>query len=238
MIQTYNENCLDALQRLSDKSIDLLVADPPYKFESRGGGFYDEQNQTRRKYIDTLDEINCCDFEPNFILDIVKQKMKRFYGYFFCNKTLIDEYIKFAKDNRYQYDVLVIAKNNPIPTYNNHHLNDLEYIVLIREKGTFFSHHKQIDDFRKFFLTSCRPGLHPAEKPLALIERFIKISSQQGETILDPFMGCGTTGVACVNLNRNFIGMEIDEKYYQIAVKRIEDAQRDKLERLPLNTEI
>ena len=164
--------------------------------------------------------------------------MKLFYGYFFCNKTLIDEYIKFAKDNRYQYDVLVIAKNNPIPTYNNHHLNDLEYIVLIREKGTFFSHHKQMDDFRKFFLTNCKPGLHPAEKPLALIERFIKISSQQGETILDPFMGCGTTGVACVNLNRNFIGMEIDEKYYQIAVKRIEDAQRDKLERLPLNTEI
>lgn len=76
---------------------------------------------------------------------------------------------------------------------------------------------------------------HPTIKPLQIIQNFVINSSNEGDTVLDPFMGSGTTGVACVNLNRNFIGMEIDEKYYQIAVKRIEDTQRDKLERLPLN---
>lgn len=235
MIQTYNENCLVALQRLQDKSVDLIVTDPPYNFAEKGGGFFAEYKSTRRNYLDTLRKANCCNFEPSLIMDIVRQKMKRFYGYFFCNKTLIDEYIRFAKDNSYKYDILVMAKTNPIPAYNNHHLSDLEYIILIRENGTYFSKHKQIDDFRKFYLTSCKPGLHPAEKPLALIERFIKISSQQNDVILDPYMGSGTTGVACINLNRNFIGMENNEKYYRIAVKRINDAQKDKLERLPID---
>ena len=150
--------------------------------------------------------------------------MKKFYGYFFCNKSLIADYINFARENKYQFDVLVMAKSNPIPAYNNHHLSDLEYIIMIREKGTYFSKHKELNDFRKFFITSCKKGIHPAEKPIELIERFIKVSSQENDLVFDPFMGSGTTGIACKKLNRNFVGFEIDKEYFNIAQERINES--------------
>jgi len=64
--------------------------------------------------------------------------------------------------------------------------------------------------------------VHPTQKPVALMEYLIKTYTNQGDTVLDFTMGSGTTGVACKNLGRNFIGIEIDENYYQIAKKRIE----------------
>lgn len=212
---------LEVLKELPDNSVDLIITDPPYKFENQGGGFYAHNESTHRQYLDSLKQIKCCEFEPESFLNAVKQKMKKFYGYFFCNKTLVDEYIAFAKENKYQYDILVMAKSNPIPAYNNHHLSDLEYIIMIRDKGTYFSKHKNLDDYRKFYLTSCKKGVHPAEKPVDLIQRFIRVSSPEGATVLDCFMGSGTTGVACLQLNRSFIGIEIDEKYFDIAKDRI-----------------
>lgn len=221
-MELINGDCMEILKDIPDKSVDLIITDPPYKFENQGGGFYAKNESTHRQYLDSLKKIKCCEFEPKIFLSKVKPKLKKFYGYFFCNKTLVDEYIKFAKENKYQYDILVMAKSNPIPAYNNHHLSDLEYIVMIREKGTYFSKHKNINDYRKFYITSCKKGLHPAQKPIELIERYIKVSSNENDTILDCFMGSGTTGVACKNLSRNFIGIEIDEKYFNIAKERIE----------------
>ena len=149
--------------------------------------------------------------------------MKKFYGYFFCNKTLVVPYIQWAIKNKFNYDILVMAKSNPIPSYNNHHLSDLEYIIMIREKGSYFSKHKDIDDFRKFYLTSCRKGVHPAEKPVDLIKRFIRVSSQENDIILDPFLGSGTVAVAAKDLNRRYIGYEINEDYCKIAHDRVDD---------------
>ena len=68
-------------------------------------------------------------------------------------------------------------------------------------------------------------GKHPTQKPLALLERCIQAASNKGDLIFDPFMGSGTTGIAAVNMNRNFIGFEIDEKYFEIAKKRIKSEQ-------------
>lgn len=65
---------------------------------------------------------------------------------------------------------------------------------------------------------------HPFEKPISLLKRLILNHTDKGDTILDPFMGSGTTGVACRNLNRNFIGIELDPTYYAISKKRIESA--------------
>ena len=203
----YNTDCLalkGGIIDLPNKSIDLVVTDPPYKFENQGGGFYAKNKSTQRMYLDFL-----------------KPKMKKFYGYFFCNKTLVVPYIQWAIKNKFNYDILVMAKSNPIPSYNNHHLSDLEYIIMIREKGSYFSKHKDIDDFRKFYLTSCKKGVHPAEKPVDLIKRFIRLSSQENDIVLDPFLGSGTTAVAAKDLNRKYIGYEISKEYCQIAKKRI-----------------
>lgn len=66
---------------------------------------------------------------------------------------------------------------------------------------------------------------HPTEKPVDLLETFIKNSSDENAVVFDGFMGSGSTGVACVNLKRNFIGMEIEEKYFKIAKERIENCK-------------
>ena len=224
MYKLLKGDCLELMKDIPDKSIDLVVTDPPYKFENQGGGFYARNKSTQRVYLDSLKNINCCEFNPYEFLNILKPKMKKFYGYFFCNKTVIEDYIKFARDNKYNFDVLVLAKSNPIPSYNNHHLSDLEYIILIREKGTYFSKHKDIDDYRKYYLTSCKKGVHPAEKPIELLERFVKVSSKENDTILDCFMGSGSCGVAAINTGRSFIGIELDEKYFNIAKERIDNA--------------
>ena len=71
-------------------------------------------------------------------------------------------------------------------------------------------------------------GLHPTQKPVELMEYLIKTYTNEGETVLDNTMGSGTTGVACVNTNRNFIGMELDEGYFNIATNRIQEAKNNK----------
>jgi DNA modification methylase len=90
-------DCLEELKNIADKSVDLVVTDPPYKFDNKGGGFYAKNSSTKRVYLDSLRESKCCEFEPTALLNILKTKMKKFYGYFFCNKSLVESYIRFAR---------------------------------------------------------------------------------------------------------------------------------------------
>ena len=90
------------------------------------------------------------------------------------------------------------------------------------------------------FNEHCRPGVwwvtppskryHKTQKPLDIILDFVKASTNEGDTILDPFMGSGTTGVACVQTGRNFIGIEIDPDYFEIAKTRIEKTQNEMIQ--------
>lgn len=223
MIELYNGDCYELIKTIPDNSVDLIVTDPPYNFGSKGGGFYADNKSTQRKYCDALMKLNCCDFIPKDFLFLLKSKLKKFYGYFFCNKTLITDYIDFAKQNKYNFDVLVMCKSNPIPAYNNHYMSDLEYIIVIRETGTYFSKEKNIELYRKWFITNCKKGVHPAEKPLDLIKKFVTVGSETNQLVLDPFMGSGTTGVACKELGRSFIGIELDKNYFEIAKQRISE---------------
>jgi site-specific DNA-methyltransferase (adenine-specific) len=83
---------------------------------------------------------------------------------------------------------------------------------------------------RRGVFTHCvntnRQGEHPTEKPVPLMEELVSLYSQPGQTILDPYMGGGTTGVACVRTGRSFIGIEIDPKWFDLACRRIEEAER------------
>ena len=76
--------------------------------------------------------------------------------------------------------------------------------------------------------TPCARGNHPSEKPVELVVEWARLFSDEGETVLDPFMGSGTTGVACARLGRRFIGCEIEPKYFDIAFRRIEQAYRQR----------
>jgi site-specific DNA-methyltransferase (adenine-specific) len=104
--------------------------------------------------------------------------------------------------------------------YKRMHM-DLDSITY---KQKFTNYPSDILDFK------CESGLHPTQKPVALMEYLIKTYTNENETVLDFTMGSGTTGVACINTNRNFIGIELDEDYFKIAEERIQNAQKEKAE--------
>ena len=104
--------------------------------------------------------------------------------------------------------------------------------------GDTFCNYTENDDYypisiQEFSLAGVRTGrLHPTQKPVPLLEYLIKTYTNEGETVLDNTMGSGSTGVACINTNRKFIGIEMDEKYYDISCKRIKEAINEKKQQL------
>ena len=101
--------------------------------------------------------------------------------------------------------------------YQNNNYGEFGFVDNSEELGDL-KHPKSILTFEKPHPSVCK---HPTEKSVELIEWLIKSYTNEGETVLDNVMGSGTTGVACKNLNRNFIGMELDEEYFKIAQSRI-----------------
>ena len=123
-------------------------------------------------------------------------------------------------------NVLVWCKTNPTPATNDTWLPDLEYCLVFKQKGSP-RYNDGYDIKSKYYVSPINKKDkelwgHPTIKPLELVERHIKHSTNEGDTVLDCFMGSGTTGVACRNLNRKFIGIEIEDNYFEIAKKRIE----------------
>ena len=110
---------------------------------------------------------------------------------------------------------------------NLHFVNSTEswiYFVLDSKTGTFNNNDKLIHDFYESSNTSNKEkkhGKHPTQKPLEIMEHFVSILSNEKDLVIDPFMGSGSTGVAAKNLNRKFLGIELDKKYFNIAEKRI-----------------
>lgn len=125
------------------------------------------------------------------------------------------------------YNMLVWCKTNPAPTTNAGWLSDVEYCLVFKENGAA-RYNDGYEIKSKWYLSPINKADkdnwgHPTIKPLELVERHIKHSTNEGDTVLDCFMGSGTTGVACRNLNRNFIGIEINEEYYKIAERRMKE---------------
>lgn len=131
----------------------------------------------------------------------------------------------FVKEKKCIYEILVWCKTNPTPFCNNTWLPNIEYCLLFREPQKT-KLNDGIELKSKWYISSINKSdkdlfEHPTIKPLELVKRHILHSSQPGDTVLDCFMGSGTTGVACKETGRNFIGMEIDDKYFKIAQDRL-----------------
>ena len=151
----------------------------------------------------------------------------------FMSLMKIESLIAAAQSVGFYYKTTGIwHKKNPIPrNMNLTFVNSTEgwvYFVKKGPSGTFNNDGKVIHDFFESGLTPAsekKYGNHPTQKPLKLIKHFVEVLSNPGDTIVDPFMGSGTTALACYNQERNFIGCEIDPGYFAIAQRRIERAQ-------------
>jgi len=215
-------DCLELIKQIEDKSIDLILSDPPYNFEVVGGAFKSENPSTSRDYLSKIIDGGYGEFNPDSFLKEAKRVLKKIRMVVFCNRFLVEKYILFARENNLIFDIHIMAKNNPAPFKNNTYLSDIEYIMIIREHGTFFNKDSKFTDYKKFYLTNVKPNNeHPAQKPIEIIRKYLRVLSQEGDIVLDPYLGSGTTAFGCKQLNRKFIGIEINEKYCEIAKKRL-----------------
>ena len=219
------------MKAIPDGSIDLVITDPPYEIEmskinpsAKSGAF----GVTNRNYHGEIQPLT--EGIRNSVLNELVRVMKKINIYLWCNKTQLRQYIDFFEDKGCSTELLTWHKTNPVPTCNNKYLSDTEYLLFFREKGVkvLGSYHTK----KKYYISPTNKNdkklySHPTIKPLDIIENITINSSEKGATVLDPFMGSGTTGVACLNTERKFIGIEIDKDYFEIAQKRI----NSKLER-------
>lgn len=216
-------DCLELLKDIPDKSIDLVCIDPPYEFAQHGGG--GAFGSRKREYHNELEADTLTKGFDTAVLDELVRVMRKVNIYIWCNKEQIKQYLDYFEG--FNMDLLTWHKTNPVPTCNNKYLSDTEYLLFFREKGVKVYGSYQTK--RKFYVTQTNKKdkdkyKHPTVKPVEIMENIITNSSQKGETVLDCFMGSGTTGVACVNTNRRFIGIEKEEKYFEIAKQRIKEA--------------
>lgn len=216
-------NCYDELKNIPDNSVDLVVTDPPYEIVGlHGAGII-----KNRPYLQQMMKSDLGSGINIDLLDELSRIMKHIYIYIWCNKEQIYDYLTyFVKEKGCNFEMFIWNKTNVPPFTNGHYLKDKEYCLLFWEQGC------KIQGSYETMATVYRTTInskdklyykHPTIKPLNIIENFVKNSSREGDVILDCFMGSGTTGVACRNLNRDFIGIEINPEYFQIRKNRIEN---------------
>lgn len=217
--ELFNDDCIKIMNQLIKReSVDLIISDPPYLMNYKTGM---RKNKQHRFCSPILNDSN-----PEFIKNMIKcaynilKDNSAFYC--FCNSNHVDffkaEIEKFFK-----------VKNILIWIKNNHTAGDLKgafgkktEFIIYAVKGRHILNGKRDSDTLYYNRVAGNKQLHQNQKPVELIEFLIKKSSKLGQTVLDPVMGSGTCGVACKNLNRNFIGIELDKEYYEIAEKRID----------------
>jgi len=201
----------ELIHTIPDKSIDLLLTDPPYNNLRVSNPGWDKQ----RYYMKKIEDLNLNQFNVTEFLNLVEPKLKHFHAYIFSNKSILSDYINWIEGRKYNWNLLIMAKHNPVPAINYKYLSDKEYILFIREPGKcYWNNDLPIKSYRSVKRINIGKKLiHPAQKPLNIIEDLLQVSSRHGDTILDPFLGYGTTLEACASTNRNFTGFDILDEW-------------------------
>lgn len=239
MLETklYNDDCIVAMKKIDTNSIDLIITDPPYNL----GNFMKNRDTNLSKMRENFfgsagwDNMEFYEWEnsmDNFFGESARVMKKGGAMIVFMAIIKVETIIKLAQKYGFYYKTTGIwHKTNPMPrNMNLHFVNSTEawiYFTYKTRTGVFNNHGRLIHDFVE---TSVTPngerkfGKHPTQKPENLIEHFVDVLSNEGDWILDPFMGSGTTGVVAQRKERRFIGIELDKKYFDIAVSRIKDS--------------
>lgn len=231
----YNGDCSLEMNKIADRSVELILTDPPYNL----GNFMINRSTNLSKMRDNFFANAGWD---NLEFDDWVNHMDKFFAdaariiavggsmIVFMSIIKVETIIKLAEKHGFYYKTTGIwHKLNPMPrNMNLHFVNSTEawvYFTYKKKTGTFNNENKMIHDFIETAVVSNgekKAGKHPTQKPVALLNHFITLLSNEGDLVVDPFMGSGSTGVACKQSNRNFIGIELDKEYYEIAKKRIE----------------
>lgn len=231
-------NCLEVMKNLKDNSVDLILTDPPYNL---GNFMRDRDTNLKKMRENFFGDAGWDDLEYDEWSEHMDAFFKESYRILkkgggmlvFMSLIKVETLIKLAEKNKLYYKTTGIwHKTNPMPrNMNLHFINSVEgwvYFISKARTGTFNNNLRAIHDFIETSLTpgnEKKYGKHPTQKPESVIQHFVEILSNLGDVVLDPFMGSGTTGVVSKRCGRNFIGIELQENYFDIALKRIADVK-------------
>lgn len=214
----FNSDCYNQIEKLIEQGIkvDCIITDPPYDISTTNGG--GTINKVK-KLNESLKEINLAKIDKGYDIE-------KFNSLFLKIMKNVNIYVMKLKC---KFDIICWHKTNALPTYSNKYLSDTEYCLHFKKGASV--HPESYEDAKTYYIAPInhkdkKEYNHPTIKPLDLIEKFVRNSTKKDDLILDPFMGSGTTGVACKKLNRDFIGIELNKEYYNIAKERIENEQR------------
>jgi site-specific DNA-methyltransferase (adenine-specific) len=214
----YHGDCLDIMPTLADKSVDMILTDPPY------GMKYQSARRTATPQFDKIENDDTVDWLPVLLKECWRVLKDDSHVYMFCNDYAISDFRRAFELAGFK------AKRTLVWVKNNHTSGDLhgdygnktEFIVYA-QKGRRLLRGGRDTNVLSFNRVSHLQ--HPTQKPVDLCEYLIGKSSNEGDTVLDPFAGSGTTGVACLNTGRKFILIEKDASYCEIIKNRIENHQ-------------
>lgn len=183
-MQLYNEDCYEGIKKIPDKSIDLVITDPPYELSNNGYGSTKEGKWYYRPYALEISKTNLANGIDLKILDEFVRVMKHINIYLWCNKEQIYDYIDyFVKQHNCNFEIIVWAKPNPAPFVNGHYLKDKEYCLFFWEKGIKIG--GTYDTLKTVYVKNSNVGdkknyLHPTIKPLDIIKNLVSNSCNRG----------------------------------------------------------
>ena len=202
-------DCLEVMATLPTASVDMVLCDLPY-------GEVNQKSSGLRQ-LDRGDA-DVCDIDLTAAVAHTHRLCKGSV-YLFCGVMQISPITRLFRDFGMTTRLGVWEKTNPSPMNGEKlWLSGMEFCVFARKPKAVFNEHCKKPMWTS---PSGKGKVHPTQKPVALMERLIQASSNPGETVLDFTMGSGTTGVACQNTGRDFIGVEREPKYYAIACGRM-----------------
>jgi len=214
------------MKNIKNESVNAVITDPPYNI-SKDNNF----TTMGRAGIDFGEWDK--DFDLVSWIKIVEPLLLKGGNILIFNDWKNMSYItKALEDNGFEIkDLIRWEKTNPMPrNIDRRFVTDYEVAVWAVKKGSKWTFNRINETYeRPEIKCGITPrgekkfGIHPTQKPIAVMEWLIQRLTNESDIVLDPFMGSGSTGVACINTNRKFIGMELDQKYFDIASKRIEE---------------
>ena len=228
----YNEDCLEGMKRIPDKSIDMILADLPYGTTQNKWDSIIPLEPLWEQYHRVIKDngaIILTSAQP-FTSILTVSNLSLFRYDFAWDKKQITGFLNAKKMPLRKHENILVFYKKP-PTYNPQFTLENPYEVERNNHSENYGKQaasKTKSDGRRYPTSVLRipqvrvKGGHPTQKPVALFEYLIKTYSNEGDTVLDNVIGSGTTAVACINTNRKFIGFEMDETYYSMAKKRIE----------------
>lgn len=223
----YEMDCLIGMEQMMKQGLyaDLIVTDPPYDLPDSGIRKHGVLSDSMRVQFEQMVDNDLLKGITTEYLDAMLAVQKNINVYIFCNTRQLPFYLDyFVTKHHCGCEVLIWHKTNAMPLYNHRYISDKEFLLYFRKGGlcdpktyeaatSVYTSALNSRDKRKYG--------HPTVKPYALIEKVIRNSSREGDLVLDPFAGTGTTLVAAENLERNWLGFEYSKRWCNVAAMRL-----------------